>query len=113
MLLEDLEIDAAAFAAGTGWKVEPRGACRAEMCVPLGGADDDDFDLRDVAERLGMALIHDDPTRLWALGPDTVGGRALGSAQAPDLVLPDLDGTDFALSSLRGQKVLLVAWAPY
>ncbi|MEQ8718126.1 MAG: hypothetical protein RIE08_11020 [Acidimicrobiales bacterium] len=112
MLLEDLEIDAAAFAAGTGWKVEPRGACRAEICVPLGGADGD-FDLPDVAARLGMALIHDEQAGLWALGPDTVGGRALGSAQAPDLVLPDLDGTHFALSSLRGQKVLLVAWAPY
>jgi len=28
-------------------------------------------------------------------------------------VLPDLDGNEFRLSSLRGQKVLLVAWAPY
>jgi hypothetical protein len=112
MLLEDLEIGTTAFAAGTGWKVEPRGACRAEMCVPLGGSDGD-FDLPEVATRLGMALIHDEAAGLWALGPDTVGGRALGSAQAPELVLPDLDSTDFALSSLLGQKVLLVAWAPY
>ena len=31
----------------------------------------------------------------------------------PDLTLPDLDGKPFHLSSLRGQKVLLYAWAPY
>ena len=30
-----------------------------------------------------------------------------------DWVLPDLDGNEFRLSSLRGQKVVLVAWAPY
>jgi hypothetical protein len=29
------------------------------------------------------------------------------------LVLPDVDGHEFRLSSLRGQKVVLVAWAPY
>lgn len=40
-------------------------------------------------------------------------GHALTSAQAPDLELPDLDGRPFALQSLRGQKVLLVAWASW
>jgi len=27
--------------------------------------------------------------------------------------LPELNGKEFRLSSLRGQKVLLYAWAPY
>jgi hypothetical protein len=35
------------------------------------------------------------------------------SAEAPDLVLDDLDGHSFALRSLRGQKVVIVSWAPY
>ena len=43
----------------------------------------------------------------------SVGARALASAEAPDFSLPDLDGKEFRLSSLRGQKVLLYAWAPY
>ena len=60
-----------------------------------------------------MALVHDDPQALWALGPESISGRALVTAAAPELVLADLDGNDFRLSSLRGQKVLLVAWAPY
>jgi peroxiredoxin len=42
-----------------------------------------------------------------------LGGRALVSAEAPELVLDDLEGREFRLSSLRGQKVVLVAWAPY
>ena len=50
---------------------------------------------------------------LWALGPETLSGHALPSAEAPELVLPDLDGNEFHLSSLRGQKVVIVSWAPY
>ena len=35
------------------------------------------------------------------------------SAEAPDFTLPDLDGRPFRLSVLRGQKVVLVAWASW
>ena len=52
-----------------------------------------------------MALVHDDELALWALGPESFGGRALVTAEAPELVLDDLDGNEFRLSSLRGQKV--------
>ena len=61
-----------------------------------------------------MPLVVDDEHGLWALGPETaVSGKALTSAIAPELVLPTIDGDDFRLSSLRGQKVLLVAWASW
>jgi hypothetical protein len=110
MILKGLDVTAAEFEAMTGWAIKPEGACKAEMCVPLGGAA---FDLTAVADRLGMPLVQDADTSLWALGPSSIGGRALTTAQAPELVLPDLDGRPFALSSLRGQKVVLVAWAPY
>ena len=60
-----------------------------------------------------MAVVPDEQAHLWAFGPESLGNRALVSAEAPELVLPDLDGTEFRLSSLRGQKVLLVAWSPY
>jgi hypothetical protein len=59
-----------------------------------------------------MPLLHDPVQQLWCLGPES-GGRALMSATAPDIVLPQLDGTPFALDTLRGQKVLLVAWASW
>jgi hypothetical protein len=109
VILDHLDISADEFSAGTGWEVKPEGACRGDVCVPLG----DGFDLRRTAERLRMALVRDDDAGVWALGPDTVSGKALASAVAPELVLPDIDGQPFHLSSLRGQKVAIVCWAPY
>ena len=110
MILDRVDVDADRFRAGTGWEIKPEGACKGETCVPL---PDDGFELVDTAERLGMALVHDAEQGLWAVGPETVTGRALVTAEAPELVLSDLDGEEFRLSSLRGRKVLLVAWAPY
>ena len=111
MILDRPETTAAEFSAGTGWEIKPEGACRGEVCVPLPRTAG--FDLRATASRLRMALVTDEETGLSALGPATLGDRALLTAQAPELVLDDLAGRPYALSSLRGQKVLLVAWAPY
>jgi len=111
MILESLDIGPEAFAEGTGWTIKPEGACKADVCVPLGGTGT--FDVTATAERLGMAIVHDAETGLWAIGPESFGGRALVSAQAPELVLDDLEGNPFTLSSLRGQKVVVVSWAPY
>ena len=113
MILDRLDIDREAFHRGTGWDIKPEGACKGEVCVPLGAAAGAAFDLSATAERLGMALVRDDEHDLWALGPETLSGHALVTAAAPDLVLDDLDGNEFHLSSLRGQKVVIVAWAPY
>jgi hypothetical protein len=92
----------------TGWTIKPQGACRDELCVPLSTP----FDIRDLASRLGMALVHDPNHDLWVLGPPS-GARALASAALPDLVLPDRDERDFALRSLRGTKVFMIAWASW
>jgi hypothetical protein len=111
VIVDSLDITAEQFAAGTGWQIKPEGACKAEVCVPLGRPAR--FDLVATAERLRMALVHDEDAGLWALGPETLGDRALASAEAPELELDDVGGRPFRLSSLRGSKVLLVAWAPY
>ena len=95
----------------TGWHAEERGLCRDDVCVPFAYAGGS-LDLGTVSEALRMPLVEDARSGLVALGPAS-GGRALASAQAPDLVLPDLSGRPFHLSSLRGSKVLLVAWAPW
>jgi hypothetical protein len=117
MLLEALSVDPDAFTRETGWALKPEGACKGEVCVPMpsgASAADGRVDVEVVAEHLGMPLIHDETRQRWALGPESaVTGRTLTSAVAPDLVLPDVDGRDFALSTLRGQKVLLVAWASW
>ena len=93
-----------------GWELRSSGACRHDRCIPLpAGARGDTLRL---ADALGMPLIHDATTRTWCLGPES-GGQALTSAVAPEVVLPDHRGDPFALSSLHGQKVLLVAWASW
>ena len=111
MILGSLDVSARQFADGTGWEIKPEGACKADVCVPLDQPAG--FDLVATAERLRMALVYDEEAGIWALGPESLGERALLSAEAPELALDDLDGTPFRLSSLRGQKIILVSWAPY
>ena len=73
------------------------------------------LDVNVVAERLQMPLVAgagpDGP--VWSLGPASVTGRALVTAAAPSLELPDRHGNEFSLSSLRGRKVIMVAWASW
>jgi len=113
MLLRSLSIPKSEFEAGTGWHLKPEGACQGEVCIPLSKPAGDPIDVTRVAKDIGMPLVAAPEHGLWALGPATIGSRALATAQAPDLRLPDLEGREFRLSSLRGQKVLLYAWAPY
>ncbi len=110
MLVDHADVSAEEFRAGTGWKIEPEGACKGDVCVPLGAAGA--FDPAHTAVRLGMAVVHDEQAGLWALGPES-GGRAMTSVTAPELTLPLLTGEPFALSALRGKKVLIAAWASW
>lgn len=107
-------VASADFERRTGWAAKPEGLCKGSACVPAPGADrgDGTLDLNVVAERLRMPLVHDEDHGVWALGPSS-GGRALITAEAPDLELPDVDGNPFRLSTLHGRKVLLVAWASW
>jgi hypothetical protein len=111
VILDRLDINADSFAGATGWAIKPEGACQGEVCVPL--PRDRAFDVAETARRLGMALVADEAHGVWALGPASLTGRTLVSAEAPDVVLQDMDGNDFDLASLRGQKVVIVSWAPY
>ncbi len=113
MLLRALKIPKREFESGTGWTLKPEGACRGDVCIPLSKPATDPVDIKQVAGDIGMPLVEAKEQGLWALGPASIGSRALASAEAPELTLPDLDGHEFKLSSLRGQKVLLFAWAPY
>ena len=109
MILERLDVSPQDLHARTGWEIKPEGACKADRCVPL---PDGPVDVAVLAERVGMALVHDEARGLWALGPES-GERALLSAELPDVTLPDRDGTPFSIASLRGMKVLIVTWASW
>lgn len=112
MITDSLTVDRSAFEAGTGWQLKPEGACKGDVCIPLTQPPEgDSVDIASLAEQMGLPLVQGDG--VWALGPDSSGSRTLVTAEAPELTLPDLDGNMFSLSSLRGQKVLMVAWSPY
>src|SRR6185436_13566375 len=94
MILDHLDPTADEFASGTGWQLKPEGACRAEVCVPLprnARRGDGRVDVPVVASALGMALVHSEAHRAWAIGPVS-GGRALATAVVPEITLPDRDG---------------------
>ena len=112
MILETLQLDSGELERRTGWSIKPEGACKGARCVPLPASRHGHADVQALAERLHMPLIHDTASGLWCLGPEA-GGHALSSVQAPELTLPDMDGHELTLSSLRGRKVLLVAWASW
>jgi len=101
------------FEQHTGWQFKPEGACKGDVCIPMTKAPGDTLDLTSLADQLGLPLVSSPEHKLWALGPESVGSRALVTAQAAPLTLPDLDGKPFDLASLRGHKVLVYAWAPY
>lgn len=115
MIVGDNAVDAAELAARTGWEAKPEGLCKGDVCVPAPGVDlgDGRLDAEVVAQRLGMPLVRDPDHGVAVLGPATVTGRALVSADLPDLVLPQRDGTPFHFSSLRGRKAIMVAWASW
>ena len=116
MILERLDLTTDEFAAGTGWTIKPEGACLGDICVPLPAevrTAEGRIDVTTAADRLRMPLLHDEAHGVWSLGPASVTGKALATAEAPALTLPDLDGNPFDLASLHGRKVLLVAWASW
>lgn len=112
MILDRLDVTPEEFQRRTGWAIKPEGACKGALCVPPPDARAGRLRADELAKRLGMALVHDEAHALWALGPES-GGRALLSAEAPDLTLPDRNGEQFSLRSLRGTKVFLLAWASW
>ena len=115
MLLDRLDLTPETLHRATGWEIKPEGACKDDRCVPLGGlaaGADGTIDVRAFAERMGMPVAHDEKHGVWALGPPA-GGSVLESAVLPEIVLPDFQGNAFDVASLRGRKVLLLAWASW
>jgi hypothetical protein len=106
------------IAASLGWKLEGRGLCRGDVCVPVRDpavmADREGIDLAALAHALGRPLALDVPEGVAAFGvrADERANR-LATLEAPDFRLPDLAGRMHSLSEHRGKKVLLVAYASW
>jgi hypothetical protein len=114
VILDTLTLTPAELHERTGWELKPEGACKDDRCVPVSdlASTDGRIDVADFAGRLAMPVAHDEAHGLWSLGPES-GGRVLASAEFPELALSDLAGDALDFATLRGRKVLLVAWASY
>jgi hypothetical protein len=73
-----------------------------------------DVDLAGFWRLAGHPVVRDRTGQTWVLGTGAgERARALGSLEAPDFTLPDLEGRLNSLSAQRGRKVLLVTWASW
>ena len=113
MLLESLQIPTREFESGTGWQIKAEGACKGDVCIPLKDSPGDLVNIEQIAIDMNLPLVTEPAAACWSLGPDSIGGRTLSTAKAPNLTLPDLAGNMFELSSLKGKKIVIYAWAPY
>jgi hypothetical protein len=115
VILDRLDLTPSDLHRQTGWEIKPEGACKDDVCVPLPGVEtrpDGTIDVGAFAARMGMPVAQDEKHGLWALGSRS-GASVLAAEAAPEIVLDDFDGNAFDLGTLRGRKVLLVAWASW
>jgi len=113
MILKSLEVPVDEFEAATGWQFKPEGACKGEVCVPLDVIPTATVNVESLAAQMNMPLAAEPAASLWALGPESISGKALSTAEAVDFALPDLDGNLVRLSDFKGKKIVVYAWAPY
>ena len=110
------------LARAGGWELKPEGLCRGSLCVPVppgaswvrGRGADARVDLVGLSRHMGQPVAASPERAAWSIGEaaDDAADR-LRSLDAPDFTLPDLDGRMHALSSFRGRKVFLLAWASW
>ena len=101
-----------------GWTLKPEGLCRDDTCVIVPDRSaierDGKLDATAVAALLDRPAIVDEGPNIAAIGAPRAARRsALFDLEAPDFVLPDLDGTPHALSDHRSKKRLLVAFSSW
>jgi hypothetical protein len=116
MLLTSEPVTPVDFTRETGWELQPQGACRGAVCVPLpaGSWSPAAVDVGAVASALAMPVVTDAGRAIAAVGPSTLSGRALATVEAPDVTLPLVlsDGV-WRLAAQRGRRTVVVAWAPW
>ena len=119
---EALWLAPAELAKAGGWELKPEGLCRGSLCVPVppgaswvrGRGADVCVDVSGLSRHMGQPVAASPEHAAWSIGlaAEDVADR-LRSLDAPDFTLPDLDGRMHTLSSFRGRKVFLLAWASW
>jgi hypothetical protein len=113
-----LRLRAEPVLAALGWTQKPEGLCQGDVCIPIASRPDlisaQGIDLIGLGEVLGRPVAVDTTEAVVSLGAETAGhGAELAGGVAPDFTLPDLTGKEYSLSSFKGKKVLLIAYASW
>jgi hypothetical protein len=122
--VQDLWVTSQDFTRINGFEIKPEGACYNDICIPLKqDADNDLYVNRDgqawynasgFAAKVQQAFVADSESKVWSFGMVPTARKAfLKSAVAPDFELTDRNGDTVKLSSLRGNKVLIITWASW
>ena len=101
-----------------GWSQKPEGLCQGDVCIPIASRPDlitkQGLDLMSLGELLGRPIVIDHEESVASVGAETAAhGAELAGGVAPDFTLPDLTGREYSLSSFKGKKVLLIAYASW
>lgn len=113
-----LRLSAEPLLSALGWTQKPEGLCQGDVCIPISGRPDlisaQGIDLIGLGEVLGRPIAIDRAEAVVSIGAETAAhGAELDRGVAPDFTLPDLTGKEYSLSSFRGKKVLLIAYASW
>jgi hypothetical protein len=121
--LDQLWITAADLTRATRFELKPQGVCRDELCFPLPKSERAQFvrnasgktwlNITAFARLVRQPVANDAALATWYFGLRADQQQELTSLEAPNFVLPDLDGKLHSLSDFRGKKVLLVTWASW
>ena len=114
----EVRLDTQATLDALGWTQKPEGLCQGDVCIPIAGAknliNDQGIALEALAKLLGRPVTIDREQAAASLGAEVEAhGAQLVGGEAPDFTLPDLAGVDHTLSTYRGKKVLLIAYASW
>ena len=117
---DDLWVPVDSLEEATGWAMKPEGVCRGKVCVPLPQNVQDPllregaFNVSAFWRLMARPLVRDSQGEIWLLGDSTEGlGSQLVALEAPDFILPDLEGRNHSLRDYRGTKIFMTAWASW
>ena len=101
-----------------GWELKDEGLCKETTCVPVPldstSGSSEFVDLLTLTEALGFSTVMDIEAGFLAIDTfSSLRHSALSERKAPDIKLPDLNGTMRSLSEWSGKKKLLVAFSSW
>ena len=110
----DLWIPAEQLPRVNEFTVNPQGACRADICIPLSKALKRSgwLNLSGFARKVRQSLVTEG--QVWSLGEmPALRSGFLESRTAPGFAAGDRQGRTVRLKDFRGRKILLLTWASW